>query len=381
MSSSPDISGAQVVRQALEFQRPDRLPVFDAFWPEFVQRWRVENSLPADARIADCHPVDLAVPVAAEQLFPSRVGTVARVGADVLRDDGWGRVIRTRPGTYFSEPVSRLLKEPGDLDRIVFEPAAAAARYAGLLAAAREARAAGKAVFVKIGGVYIRTTFFRGQTEFLMDLAADEAFARALAGRLADHLLAVGVESLRRADAADFGVWIFDDMCSRQGPMFSPATFARVFLPIYSDLIARLKAAGARWVFLHCDGNLAPLLDLVVEAGFDGINPVEPGPEMDVVSLLERYRGRLRFAGGVCNSHILPRGDAAEIRRHVEAIVDAGRDGGLVIGSHSIGPDIAPSSYDLYRRIIRERGTYGGATIPPAGAPPSSAGAWPRSPV
>jgi hypothetical protein len=356
MSATAPATSARIVRQALEFNRPDRLPAFDGFWPEFLERWRTEKDLPATAAIEDSYAIDLAVPVAAEQLFPSRVGVVGQDGEAVLRDDGWGRVIRTQPGTCFSETVTQVLREPADLDRIVFEPAALDSRYPALLEGVRRARQRGQAVFVKIGGVYIRSTFFRGQVEFLMDLAGDESFARALAERLADHLLGVGLESLRRAEAYDFGVWIYDDMCNRLGPMFSPATFERVFLPIYTRLIATLKAAGARWVFLHCDGNVRPLLDLLVEAGFDGINPVEYSAGMDVVELLERYRGRLRFVGGVCNCHILPSGDAARIQRHVEAIVDAGREGGLVIGTHSIGPDISPASYDLYRRIVSTRG-------------------------
>jgi uroporphyrinogen decarboxylase len=138
--------------------------------------------------------------------------------------------------------------------------------------------------------------------------------------------------------------------------MFSPAVFADVFLPVYRRMVATLKAAGAPRVLLHCDGNLMPLLDLLVEAGFDGINPVEYGAGIDVGELLPRYWGKLCFVGGVCNTHILPRGDAAAIRRHVERLVDAGRNGGLVIGTHSIGPDISVASYELYRRIVLECG-------------------------
>jgi uroporphyrinogen decarboxylase len=137
--------------------------------------------------------------------------------------------------------------------------------------------------------------------------------------------------------------------------------FAAVFLPVYRRMVAALKAAGAPRVLLHCDGNLAPLLDLLVEAGFDGINPVEYGAGMDVAELLPRYWGRLSFVGGVCNTHILPGGDPGAIRRHIERLVDAGRDGGLVMGTHSIGPDISVDSYELYRRVVLERGSGIGA--------------------
>ncbi|NOY80996.1 MAG: hypothetical protein GXP31_08320 [Kiritimatiellaeota bacterium] len=359
MFGNPRHDSARVVKQALAFRPPERIPVFDGFWAEFLADWRQVRRPPPEMDIEDYYWIDLKVPVACEQLFPTRMREVRRDGPWVFCDDGWGRVVRSRPGSYFTETVERVLNAPGDLDAIEFDPPGLDLRYTSFAAEVARHRSKGRAVFVKIGGPFIRSAFFRGETEFLMDLAADEAFARAVVERVAAHLLAVGLESLRRADAYDCGVWIFDDMCNAIGPMFSPATFERVFLPVYRRMVAAFKAAGARWVVLHCDGNLAPLLDMVIEAGIDGINPVEFAAGLDVVRLLERYAGRLFFIGGVCNTHVLPSGDPAAIRRHVERIVAAGRDGGLVIGSHSIGPDISIGSYELYRRIVAAACTTG----------------------
>ena len=355
MRFGPYADSARVVEQALSFQRPERLPVFDGFWSEFQESWRAKRPDAGTEGIEEYYWLDLKVPVANECLFPSRARVLRQDGEDVYRDDGWGRVVRTRPGTYFMEPVSRLLQTRADLDRIAFEPTAVDGRYAGLVAEAARQQGLGRAVFVKIGGLFIRSSWFRGETEFLMDMVLDQEFARAVVEKLADHLLGIGLESLRRTGAGPCGVWIYDDMCNARGPMFSPAVFEALFLPVYRRLIAALKAAGARRVLLHCDGNLTPLLDLVVAAGFDGINPVEFGAGMDVGELLPRYWGKLAFVGGVCNTHILPRGNPAEIRQHVARLAAAGRDGGLVIGTHSIGPDISVESYELYRQTAAER--------------------------
>ncbi|NLW86496.1 MAG: hypothetical protein GXY38_06445 [Planctomycetes bacterium] len=168
----------------------------------------------------------------------------------------------------------------------------------------------------------------------------------------------MGLEALKRANAYDCGIWIYDDMCSSKAPMFSPSVFERVFLPVYQPMVSTLKSAGAKWVILHCDGNLTPFLDLLLEAGIDGINPVEYAAGMNVCDLLNKYYGRLRFIGGVCNTHILPSSDFESIRRHVEMIVDAGVNGGLVAGTHSVGTDISVASYELYRKILTERGDY-----------------------
>jgi len=231
MFVGPRPDSVRVVKQALAFQRPDRLPVFEGdFWPEFQQRWREQRRPPSGMSIDDYYGIDLKVPVAREQLFPTRMRVLRRDGPWVFLDDGWGRIVRTQPGAYFSETVDRLLRTPADLDAICFDPPDLDERYADFVRVVAEHRAKGRAVFVKIGGPFIRSTFFRGETDFLMDLAADESFARAVVERIADHLLAVGLESLRRANAYDCGVWIYDDMCNSNGPMFSPAVFERVFL-------------------------------------------------------------------------------------------------------------------------------------------------------
>jgi len=358
MLELPKQDSAKIVRQAMEFRRPDRLPVYDGFWSEFAEAWRRAYGLGPDADIEDHYWLDMRVLTAREEFFPTRVREIKRAGEDVWRDEGWGRVVRRKEGTYFSETVDRILKDPRDLDRLQFDPAGLEVRYDGFLDDVRRHHEKGQAIFLKIGGPFIRTTFLRGEVEFLMDMAEDEPLARALVEKVGEHLLQIGLESLKRSRGRDYGVWIFDDMCNANSPMFSPATFERVFLPTYKRMVATLKAAGARWVMLHCDGNVGPLLDLALEAGIEGINPVEYHAGLDVVKLLDRYAGRLRFVGGADNVHILPSGDAARIRRHIEAIVDAGRNGGVIIGTHSIGPDISIESYELYRRIVAERGAY-----------------------
>lgn len=355
MLDLPKGNSANIVKQALSFERPDRLPVFEGVWPEFVEKWRKAHGLPPEANIEDHFWQDLRVIVANETLFPTRMGELKREGGDVYSNDGWGRIVRTRPGTYFAEPVQRILNAPSELDGIQFDPPDLESRYDGFRAQADRHRSRGLPVFVKIGGIFIRSSFFRGEIEFLMDMARDLPFARALAEKVGEHLLQIGLESLRRADAYDCGVWIYDDMCDARGPMFSPKTFEQVFLPIYKRVVSTLKAAGARWVILHCDGNLTPLLDLVIEADIDGHNPVEADAGMDVVKLMEKYYGRFFFIGGVSNTRVLPSGDPERIQRHVEAIVHAGRKGGLIIGTHSIGPDISVESYELYRRIVAEQ--------------------------
>jgi hypothetical protein len=71
----------------------------------------------------------------------------------------------------------------------------------------------------------------------------------ALVEEVGDHLTAIGLDPLKRINAYEYGVWIYDDMCSLRGPMFSPATFERIFFPVYQKMIAAFKLAGDRVFF------------------------------------------------------------------------------------------------------------------------------------
>lgn len=189
-----------------------------------------------------------------------------------------------------------------------------------------------------------------------MDLVSDKSFAKALVEKVATNRVSIGLESLRRGNLYDTGVWIYDDMGANEAPMFSPKIFEEIFLPVYISMVSTLKEAGARKVILHCDGNIVPFLDMVIEAGIDGLNPVEPKAEMNILELMKKYGDKLSYIGGVDNASVLPSGDKEKIKRHILPILEAGREGGIVIGTHSIGPDISVETYDFYHSLVRKYG-------------------------
>lgn len=168
----------------------------------------------------------------------------------------------------------------------------------------------------------------------------------------------MGLEAIRRYDCFDTGIWFFDDMAANLGPMFSPRIFERIFYPCYQWMCAQNRRAGVGHILLHCDGNIEAILDMLIDAVIQGIHPVEPKAGMDALRLRQRYGRSLALLGGLDNAHILPGGDKVEIERHVMHVLEAGQEGGLVIGAHSIGPDVAVETYDDVHRLILEHGRY-----------------------
>ena len=346
------------VMKALNFQPPDRIPRFDNFWGEFIENWRKQKGFGQNVDIRDYYGIDLSVHVADETFFPSSKRVIKKEGVYKILEDGWGRTVKTREGSYFSQVIATALKSKSALDGLEFEPADMDVRYQNFLERVKEDKQKQRAVFCKIGGPFHRSSFIRGEAEFLMDLVSDKSFAKALVEKVTDHRISIGLESLRRGNLYDTGVWIYDDMGSNDAPMFSPRTFEEIFLPVYKRMVNALKEAGARKVILHCDGNIVPFLDMLIETGIDGINPVEPKAGMHILELKEKYGDKLSYIGGVDNAFVLPSGDRERIRNHVLPILEAGKDGGIVIGTHSIGPDIAVGNYDFYHSLVCRYGNY-----------------------
>ncbi len=352
----------QRVLAACAFRPPDRIPRFDGFW-QFPEAWH-QRLGPREALS------DVCVWYPDETPFPTRARPLEKKGGYVYEVDAWGRTIRRRPDAYFVETMEAAITEPAQLDSLQFDPPDLDRRYlTGKMdpsvtyatqpemeqALAHDKR--NHCVFGKTGGPYLRSTYLRGEAEFLMDIAGDPPFARAIADKMADHLIAVGLEQLRRWDLYETGIWIYDDMAYNHGPMFSPARFEQVFLPAYRRMIAAYKGAGARYVFLHSDGDIRSLLDMLVDAGIDGLNPLERRAQMDIAAIRKKYP-HLILTGGMCNTRTLVRGTREEIEAEAREIIDLGRGGGVIIGTHSVSPEIPLENFVIYHELCLREGDF-----------------------
>ena len=348
------------VRAALGFRQPDRIPwYFNSFWPQFVDAWRQQKEMPATVSIDDYYAIDMGRVIPDEAPFPSQRQVLAdQDGYQIVRN-GWGAIERRPRGDAWLSPPMTLevaLPDKARVDMLQFESPMLDSRYPPQHEV--EELKQRKYVFVKVGGPYLRAGNFRGPAQWLVDLVEDPNFALELSLRVTEHIVAVGLEALRRYDLYDTAIWIYDDMGSNHGPMFSPRTFERVFLPCYSRMCTAFREAGVANVGLHCDGNVEAILDMLLDAGIDTLNPVEPKANMDVVALRERYGDRLAFVGGLDNAHVLPRGNRYELERHFLRAVSAAREGGLVVGAHSVGPDISVETMDFLHRLVVDLGRY-----------------------
>ena len=104
-------------------------------------------------------------------------------------------------------------------------------------------------------------------------------------------------------------------------------------------------------VVLHSCGFTEPILDLVVDAGFDALNPMEVKAGNDPLRIADGYADKLAFIGGL-DARVLESGDRDLIRREVINLVEGmkARGARYVFGSdHSLSTNI---DYDDFRCAI-----------------------------
>jgi uroporphyrinogen decarboxylase len=88
-----------------------------------------------------------------------------------------------------------------------------------------------------------------------------------------------------------------------------------------------------------------------VDAGFEGLHPLEVKAGNDILKVAERYGDRLCFIGGL-DARILERGDRREVRTSIEVLVSElkARNARWLFGSdHSLSTNV---KFDTYRHAL-----------------------------
>lgn len=153
-------------------------------------------------------------------------------------------------------------------------------------------------------------------------------------------------------------VWHADDIAYKTQPMVSPRMLKAHLWPWYEKM-NRLTHDTGRLAVYHSDGALQLVMDDIVAAGFDGLNPIEP-PAMDINWVKKEYGEHLAIMGNIDLGYTLTRGTPDEVRAEVrQRIHDLAPGGGYGMASSNSVPEYVPlANFNAMREATFEFGRY-----------------------
>ncbi len=351
---------------ALKLGEPDRVPIFDLGFNEksIIEVGKFFTSdLPPLKHFIDCTPDEIrkffevqfqfarALDLDAMSLLSSTGNRRIPGTADHVQDR-YGIVYRlSEHGSAF--PVDGPVKEPDDLKK--FKPMMPKDSDFRAVRTMRE-RLPDLFIILNTPGTFrFSWSLMGGMEKLLFGYAADPGFCLELA-RITTDFVKTLVEASIEAGAD--GIVLEGDLAMKTNTLMSPAHYRKFLKPYHQEICGTAHKRGVP-IVKHTDGNIWPILDDLLEAGFDGIHPIQP-QSMEIQEVKDQLKGKACVLGNIDCAYLLPFGKKEEV---IEAVKDtirkAAPGGGYILSSsNSIHPGCKGENVIAMFEAARKYGVY-----------------------
>jgi hypothetical protein len=146
------------------------------------------------------------------------------------------------------------------------------------------------------------------------------------------------------------------------GSGFISPQFYREFVMPYEGRIAQAVCGLGVPTYIHTCGKVDDRLEMMVEAGFSGIECLDPPPlgNVELADAKRRVGGRAFIKGNIDPVHVLLGGTVEQVRQDARARLEVGKRGGGYILSTacSIAPFTPRGNVQVLAEVAAEFGTY-----------------------
>ncbi|MFA6451039.1 MAG: uroporphyrinogen decarboxylase family protein [bacterium] len=213
-----------------------------------------------------------------------------------------------------------------------------------------------RAVVLHSPGTFKLSWSLRGSMETLLgDFILNPTMAHTLARLVTDYCISLYERAFKVGIDA---VILEGDLAMNATTLMSPKHYREFVKPYHREITDAVHRFGGL-IAKHSDGNLWPIVDDLVEAGFDGIHPIQPQC-MDIGEVKKHLTGRAAVLGNIDCIDLLVKGTPEDVDKNVhETIRTAGPGGGYILSSsNSIHPDVKPENFIAMCRAARKYGRY-----------------------
>jgi len=361
------------MRTALSHREPDRVPAGEFFWTRFLERCRAKWG--SDFDPYRYFELDYVVinPNMDPRIQPFEV--IEQEGDNILIKTGFGATIRRSGTAPMPHYDSFSVNDPDQMAQFEFDDPMdkrrffadgddqingvgdALTRNIPAWSTRLDAYTKDFCVFGSVCEPYEYLWRVIGSENALLWVGLEPDKLAAFVDCIGDFMLRLAQAQIEHAAGRIQGMYIWGDVAYVKGMMFGPDFWRRVFKPHVKALIDLFHQNGLMVIYHGC-GNATPIYEDLVEIGLDAYNPLEVKAGLDVVKLKEQYHNRLAFCGNI-DVRILESGDPEAIQNEVRYKLQAAQGGGWIFQSdHSVSSDVAPESYELAIKTLRQYGSY-----------------------
>ncbi len=155
------------------------------------------------------------------------------------------------------------------------------------------------------------------------------------------------------------GFALCSDYALNTNPFFSPSIFGEVIAPVLKKTIDGYRERGF-FTIKHSDGNLMPIIDMIVQCAPDAIHSIDPQGGMDLSICKKLYGDKVALVGNV-NCGLLQTGTDEEVIADVRRSLKQGMEGGggyIFSTSNCVYTGMDIKRYKLMNKIWFEEGIY-----------------------
>lgn len=339
-----ELTSVERMTRVLRREEPDRVPHFE---------WSVDKVV-RQAILPGCKTHnEFAVAMGHDAVMVDADFAKKQVGPDRWWNE-WGYVAQYNMEEHGIE-VESPIQTMSDLEKYKPPDPHAPGRYASIERTLREFDGK-KAVIVHLNDVFSIPRSLMSMETLLMAIAAEPEFVKAIVDMSIDVNLEMAKEIAARG--AKF-VWTGDDYAYTNGPLMSPQSFREIFCPGLHRVMHGYKELGF-FILKHTDGNLWPILDMIVDSGIDCLDPLDPVAGMDIAEVKEKYGHRIAVKGNVDCAQTLTFGSVEEVVAETKEALRKGMPGGgyILSSSNSIHSSVKPDNYLAMLKTLKEFGNY-----------------------
>ena len=347
------------VAKCLKGERPDRVAIHESFWEATANAWR-QQGMPADSVAGYYFDTEIRT-IGIDNSFGYPTEEVERTEEYITFRDSWGVLTRNwidHRSTPELLDFSIKSKAQWDAEKGRLTPDPSRVDWESVRQQHDALRKQGKFVCISAIPGYEATWRKISPEGLLMAIAEDPAWVIEMYEYDAEMI--IGMAKLYAERGFDFdGVWLWDDLAYKNGPLFSPKAYREQLQPFHKRMNDYFHSLGLP-VILHSCGNVTSLTPGIIEAGFDCLQPLEVKAGCDLAAFVREYGRDLCFMGGVDVREFFA-ADEAVLEREVRSKLTVGMTNprGYVFHSdHSIPPQVTFERYSKVVELVKTVGTY-----------------------